>query len=113
MTHILKEADTRAAAKRHRAPLLYKRYAMRWMIGILVAVCMAGCATSYIGMTRTDFLILSGLNGISVTTARVTATDTVYQDQTGLFYYFVNDRLVQIDRGIPNQTRYQYEIINR
>lgn len=80
---------------------------------ILIVGCLlvsTGCATPYLGMTRTDFL---NLTGIPVTIDRVAPNDVVYRDADGLFYYFVNEQLVRIERGVPNQARYQYEIINR
>ena len=71
---------------------------------------VVGCATPFLGMNRQDFLTTTG---IAVWVDRITPQDIVYYDQSGLFYYFVNDRLVKIDRGVPQQFRVQQEILNR
>ncbi len=80
-----------------------------WLI-IGVAFMVVGCATPYLGMSRHDFLTTTG---IAVWVDRITPQDIVYYDQGGLFYYFVNDRLVRMDRGELKQLRVQQEIINR
>ncbi len=83
---------------------------MRWVVLAVGLIFLTGCATTYIGMSQQEFL-----NNFSsqVVLASMNAQQAIYQDGGGLYYYFINERLTQIDRGIPYQQRVQYEIINR
>jgi hypothetical protein len=83
------------------------------VLALLLMLVLTGCAgTAHLGMSRQDFLRAHLFDAITLNRAQ--GNVVVYRNGTnGLFYYFANNRLVKIDPGVPLQTRYQYEILNR
>lgn len=89
---------------------------------VLVVVLAGGCASprAYLGMSQQEFVAsvnATGFLGNSVTVERLTDHEAVYREDLGtsgaMFYYFVDGRLARMDRGVPQQQRVQYEIVQR
>jgi len=83
-----------------------------------IAFMVVGCATPYIGMTEKEFRASRPL-GLTIEAMNAPGNVIYRYWEWGspvalyTFYYFQDGRLVQMDRGQPQQFRVQQEIVNR